>query len=466
MLATIRRGGLLAHGDRVVVAVSGGPDSMALLEALVALRERLGLELWVGHLDHGLRGAAGAADAAFVAARARELGLPVEVGRAEVGRGGSVEHAARRARYAFLERLAGRLGAGRVALGHTADDQVETILEGLLRGGELGALCGMPASRPIAEGSAVRVVRPLLEVRREEGLAFLARRGVGYRVDESNADLDFERNLVRHRLLPLLEGRAGPGLRSRLLDLAGRASDFAAAALALADALVGEDAEGVRLEARRLAAQPRLVRRLAVRRAYVRAGGSGELRRRAIDAVEHLLGAQSGRRAELAGGLVAWREYDAVRVGRPAASPRPVHAVLPVPGRLELPQAGLWVEAELLEGPAPGYSPDRWEELVDLGRTGRPLAVRTRRPGERFQPLGLGGSKAVKDLLTDQRVPRRERARQLVVVGRCGIAWVVGRRLDERARVTPATRRVARLRAGPLAAGEGPPQRSSMEESP
>jgi tRNA(Ile)-lysidine synthase len=458
VLAAIRSDDLLRAGDRVVVAASGGPDSMALLEVLAELRERLGLWLCVAHLNHGLRGTEAEADAGFVAARAAELGLPARLGQADVAGerhrgGGSLEAVARRVRYGFLARVAEETGAAKVATGHTADDQVETILEGLLRGGGLGALCGMPCRRPMAGAARATLVRPLLDVRRAQVLAYLAERGVGYRVDASNADMAFERNAVRHELLPALEGRVGPVLRGDLLGVARRARVLAAVVEREAGRLVDGGSGEARLGVESVAAAPRLVRRAAVRLAYQRAGGRGELRRRAIDAVEGLLGGGSGRQVDLAGGLVARRRYGELHLARPGDAGPVVDAVLTVPGRVEVAEAGLWVEAEEMPAgqSAPPYAAgDPWVEVVDLDRVGARLAVRTRRAGDRFQPLGLGGSKKLKDFLIDQRVPRDERGRTLVVAGREGIAWVVGLRVDERAKVGAGTRRLVRLRAGRL----------------
>jgi len=442
-IRTIRQHDLLHPCERVVVAVSGGPDSMALLGVLIELRQSLALSLHVAHLNHGLRGAAADADAAFVADQARSLGLRVTVERAELGRG-SVEHAARSARYAFLERVAAAEGAVAVAVGHTADDQVETVLEGLLRGGGLSALRGMPVCRPL--GPAARVVRPLLDAVRVEVMGYLTGSGMPWREDASNAELVFERNFVRHVLLPRLEERM-PALRGQLLGMVPLADELSTVVERLGRArLHCADAEA-RLDADGLAASPRLVGRAAVHAAYEAAGGAGDLRRRAVDAVETLSRAASGRQVALADGIVASREYESIVLARRKQEPGRVNLPLPIPGRAEAPEAGLWVEAAPVDGPAES-SP--WTETVDRECVGESLTVRTRRDGDRFEPLGLGGRKKLKDFLIDERAPRPERTRQLVVTGDRGIVWVVGRRLDDRARITSATRRFVRLRAGRL----------------
>jgi tRNA(Ile)-lysidine synthase len=445
-LAAIRCHDLLRPRERVVVAVSGGPDSMALLHVLLELREGLALDLHVAHLNHGLRGRAADDDAAFVAEQARAAGLPITVERGEPG-SGSIEHAARRVRYGFLAGVARDVGASAVAVGHTADDQVETIVEGLLRGGGLSALQGMPICRALADG--VRVVRPLLAARRGDVLDYLSSVGIPWREDASNADLAFERNHVRHVLLPALEERL-PGLREELLATADRAESLWTAVERLGRELAVCDKSGAMLATCPLGAVPQLVRRAAVRAAYKAAGGTGDLRRRAMDAVMNLGEGGSGREVALAGGMVARRDYDSIVLTRRSARSGEVRVPLAVPGRVDVPEAGLWVEAVPVDAaPAPdGATP--WAETADREQVGERLTIRTRRPGDRFEPLGLGGRKKLKDFLIDERVPRPERERQLVVTGDRGIVWVVGRRLDDRAKITPATRSFVRLRAGRL----------------
>jgi len=455
-----RASGVLRAGEKMLVAVSGGPDSMALLHALLDLREELGLAVVVAHLDHCLRGDASRRDAEFVAAEARRLGLPFRVGRSDVGAlrrqtGGSLEMAARRARYEFLARTAEVVGADAVATGHTADDQVETMIMGLLRGGGIAALRGIVAERPIRPGSPVRVVRPLLGVRRSDVLAFLSERGVPYRTDATNADTSFLRNWVRHEFLPVLEARWPGSLRAKLMQLAGRAADLWQALDAQAEALVRAERGKATVAVRALASAPGLLRAEVFRRAFARAGGRGELTRRTTRALEGLLAGASGRQVSLPGGLVARRDYEVLTFGRAEAAPR-LEARLRVPGRVELPAFGLWLEAETCEPSEATFSQSRWEEVADLDAAGEELTLRTRRRGDRFVPLGLGRAKKLKDFFIDQRVPRAERDRTVVVCGREGIVWVVGLRLDERARLRTGSRRALRLRAGPLPAREGP----------
>ncbi len=313
----------------------------------------------------------------------------------------------------------------------------------------------MPIARPLSPTSSATLIRPLLDVTRAEVLGYLAARNIPWRSDATNADRAFLRNWVRHELLPLLEARDA-NVRAALLGAVERARVLFDAVGAQASRLVAAGDEGARLDPARLAEEPRLIRSQAIRHAYAAAGGTGDLTRRALDAAEALLASPSGRSVSLAGGLIAERGYDALVLHpRPGAPPQ-VAVTLAVPGRVEIPEVGLWVEATPLicRRPAvhcrPAPQKDRWEEVVDLDSVGDVLGVRTRRPGDRFVPLGQSDPTKLKDFLIGQRVPRAERDRLLLVEGEAGIAWVVGLRLDNRARVTHITDRVARLRAGRL----------------
>jgi tRNA(Ile)-lysidine synthase len=169
-----------------------------------------------------------------------------------------------------------------------------------------------------------------------------------------------------------------------------------------------------------------------------------------VDAVTKLGEGGSGREVALAGGMVARRDYDRIVVARRSARSGEIRMPLEVPGRVDVPEAGLWVEAVPVEVAAAFDGATPWSETADRERVGAHLTIRTRLAGDRFQPLGLGGCKKLKDFLIDERVPRPERERQLVVASDNGIVWVVGRRLDDRAKITPATRSLLRLRAGRL----------------
>lgn len=455
--ATIRRYGLLERGQAVLVAVSGGVDSMVLLHGLLAIRDGWGLRLALGHLHHGLRGAEADRDAAFVEEAARGLGLPVTVGRAEIVRRGgqSLQEAAREARYAFLGRVAREQGLGRIALGHTGDDVAETFLMNLLRGAGARGLGSVPPAR---EGG---IIRPLIDLGREDVEAFARERGIAYVADSSNAAERYLRNRVRHRLIPLLAKEFNPQIARAL----GRTALLLREEDAYLDVLAGEalsgmaDAEGsgrLRIGRSALLALPRALQRRAIRAALRRV--SGHLRGLGARHVEAALALLRGpcRTGELhlPGGTTLWLQGDDVRLG-PAGCPRPLGApgaaLLPLaPGaRAVVGGAQFSVEFVPREGWAPPPDPVGMADL-DADRVAGPLTIRMWLPGDRFQPLGMSGTKKLQDLFVDAKVPRPAREAAMVVLSAGSIVWVVGHRIDHRFRVREATRRVLRLSASPL----------------
>ncbi len=274
---TLARHRMLSGGEKVVVAVSGGPDSMALLHMLCRLREGLALRLHVVTVDHGIHRAAGA-HAAFVRRTARAWGIPVtcvRVGARARARQGrlTLEEAARELRYAALARVARRIGASHLATAHTADDQVETVLIWLLRGAGAGGLAGMPPQR---QHAGLRLARPLLDIWRHEVAAYLEAEGVPHRTDPTNRLRGPLRNRVRLDLIPYLAGY-NPGVRAVLRRLAEQVADDAALLDRLAeDATSGtlaRRASGVAIDTARFCALPVALQRRVAHRALLEAGG-------------------------------------------------------------------------------------------------------------------------------------------------------------------------------------------------
>jgi tRNA(Ile)-lysidine synthase len=317
----LRAGGPLPPGATIVVGLSGGADSVALTDALAALRRRRRLRLVAAHLDHGLRPGS-AEDAAFCAELCRSLDVPLLSGRADVRaraerEKGGIEQAARRERFAFLRRVAAAEGAVAIAVAHTRDDQAETLLLRLLRGAGATGLAGM---RPRAGD----VVRPLLSISRQEVLDYLRERGLAWREDPSNRDTAHRRNRVRHELLPYLEERFNPRVREALARTAALLADDAAHLRAEAASLVDGIAEeqGSTLVLRRafIAEAPRAVARAALREALARAGGLPGV---GAGHVERLLAlacskAPSGRRLPLPGAREARFTREEIRLERRA----------------------------------------------------------------------------------------------------------------------------------------------------
>lgn len=436
---------MLGVGERVLVAVSGGADSTALLWVLGRLADEWGLGLHAVHVHHGLRPDADR-DAAAACALGDRLGIPVEVIRVRVDHRGSLEAAAREARYAALHAHADRVGAHRIAVGHTADDQAETVWLRLREGTGLRGLGGIPPVRG-------RVIRPLLEVRRAGLREALREVGLGWVEDPTNADLRFARNRIRHAVLPaLVAARPDGDLVERLLGVARSARAVlerveVLARAELARAVLAPDGALV-LACARLRALPAAVALEVLRQALLRVGVPS-LRAWTYRSLARLLATPPPRRPLRVGPAILEASDAVIRVA--TQRPRPLEPRdLAVPGAIALPDLGVVLEARRL--PAADYALPRDPSRVafDAERLPGPLRVRGRRTGDRFQPFGAPRTCRLKRLLIDARLPRWERDRWPLVEAAGTLVWVVGLRRGAAAPVTADTREVVELRLRPL----------------
>jgi tRNA(Ile)-lysidine synthase len=456
VVQTIERHGMFAAGDRVCVAVSGGADSVCLLYVLREVAARWRLDLSVVHVNHNLRGAESEGDAAFVGALAAELGLPFTLHELDLSSSpGNLEQSARNARLTFFHGLLASGCASRVALGHTRSDQAETVLFRFLRG---SGATGLAAIRPATvEG----IVRPLIEIERPEVEGFLRDRGIPWREDSTNATLDFARNRIRHQLLPQLTREWNPALAETLAHTA----DLSLAEEAywqeemnrLAGLHFARRDGAILVSAATLAALPLAVARRLVRHAIQLAGGSARpanapLRSRPglglqpngmaggfrqVARVMALAARPQGTgRAQLPG-IEVRRSFDWLYFG--SAAPAVAYSVCPaVPGITRIPGTDLAISLELLENPETTRFPDNVYNgevgCLDWNRLSGPLELRSWRPGDQYQPVGIPAAKKIKTLFQEARVPVWERAQWPVLTDTESIVWV--RRFGTAARVT------------------------------
>ncbi|MGH2769922.1 MAG: tRNA lysidine(34) synthetase TilS, partial [Actinomycetota bacterium] len=430
---TIARYGLLSPGERVMVAFSGGADSTALTLVL----EALGYRAVLGHVDHGMRPDS-AADAEHCRRIAGELGLPVELARLPTPP--STEAQARLGRYGALEKMAGRAGVNRIATGHTLNDQAETVVLRLARG-------GYPLGIPPRRG---RIVRPLIEVSRRDTEAFCRRHGVPFLVDWTNADLRYRRNLVRHRVLPGL-GPEGMARLARLGEVARRRRERVAAATdtVLQGILVRRGAE-IRLDRGRLLELPAALLGPVLRRALEEAGLEPSARLIADVAAKTV--PVTGARLHLSGGWSIRCEPLELVVGPEVSSPELRPFRLTVPGRTISEEWGIELTAELVAAPGPPRCMPQ-EAFFHPRAAEGPLLVRPRLPGDRFRPLGGPGAKKLQDFFVDCKVPRGLRDRIPILTSRGEIVWVAGYRIDERFKLDEESPIALRLRILPLDSG-------------
>ena len=451
-------------GRRLVVAVSGGPDSLALLYALQSLQHELSLAVHVAHLDHRLRGEDSAADAEFVAQTTAKLGVDctveaVDVPAFQTGQRMSLEEAAREVRYRFLACVAEQVGADAVALGHTSDDQVETVLMNVIRGSGLRGLRGMmPTSKRRIEGIDTTLFRPLLNLSKQDTIAYCEALDLTPRADESNRSMEMTRNRIRLELLPLLRDM-NPAFGDAALRLSRNAVD----ALAIVDKAVDEawsdavieEGESIRIDRERFFELDAALRSHLVIRAlsHVKGETQGIERIHVDDAVNAVI-ESSGSQLHLPGGLRLIVEQRSAHIyaGDEALAANSFDAsTIAVPG---VTTVGKWrITTERVETPSKnppgdedGQSPpklvQRFGRAVDVPS----LAVRSRLPGDRFQPLGMSGSKKLKDFMIDEKVPGSMRDGVPLIVTSGGIAWVVGWRIAEWAKVDDDDRECLEIR--------------------
>jgi tRNA(Ile)-lysidine synthase len=436
---------MLTGGETVLVAVSGGADSVALLHVLLTLADELSLRLHVLHVDHGLRPDSGR-DAEFVRQLAARLGVPADVARVAVPGGGSVEAAARAVRYEALDAHARRLGAERIAVGHTADDQAETVLMRMLAGAGVRGLAGIPAVRG-------RIIRPLLETRREALVAALDAAGLPWVEDPSNRDPKFLRNRIRHELLPLLSASYNPDVVTTLDRIARHCRDAVSAIERMAgrelDRLAAPEDRAIVLPHAPLAELPRQVAAEVLRQAAARLGGRAPLRAWAHRGLTRVLASPPPRRPFRLGGITVEVSSGRLRLAA-AETLRLPERTLTVPGRVALPEIGRVLEARLVDATDGAVPRVRHSVVFDAALVPPRLTVRARRVGDRFSPFG-GGERRLKSFLIDEKIPRWERARLPLVEADGRILWVGGVRRSREAPVTAATRRVLELTLKPLA---------------
>jgi len=463
----IQVNGLFTEAGRILLAVSGGADSIALLHVMgVLASERvIQRDLLCVHVNHQLRGAASEADATFVLEQAEELNVPavtqaIDV-RAHADREKlSIETAGRQLRLSCLAQIARAEACTWLATGHQQDDNAETILHRLQRGTGFRGLAGIWPARQIADG--LTLARPLLNCTRAEIVAYLGARGLPWREDHTNRDCVHRRNYIRHRLLPDLQSHASNSLPTQLAGLAESTRRLyervAREVETVATEHVRADADACVIDASALAVLPEIVAVELVRHQLARLGcGQRNLTAFHYRSILALAHRDSGTKASLLpNGFSAHREYDHVVLRRSLAS-ETAHiptsdARVIIPGTTHL--ADCHIEAIILDGTEVNVARIKAErnplrECFDLDRIEPPVAVRARRPGDRFQPLGMVAEKKMGKFLTTARIPKTARQRVLIVEDRARVVWVCPVRISEQVKVTDRTRRVLVLEICP-----------------
>jgi len=438
----IRVKNLIPPGTKTLVLLSGGVDSVCLLHVL---RTVVGPDrLTALHVNHGLREAADA-DQMFCAQLCGNLGVEMHVEALRLDpQAGNVEGQARQARYRFAGAACDQLGFDLIATGHTANDQAETMLYRLACSPGRRALLG------VAERSG-RIVRPLLEITRDQVRDYCTENGLEWREDESNEDRSFARNRIRHEILPALE-KIHPAAQANMLATGDELRDESAVLDSVVEAAISAAGAGGNppaVEVAQIAGLAPAVRRLVLRRLAERAAsGPVPLTSARVKQLEQLALSEGSSQLDLPGGIRATCEYGMVRFAVATESESVAPVDLTVPGSC---QFGTWNVVSELEPDGPASlrlalrSPD--EALLDASKLSGSLRVRAWQDGDRMQPLGLSGTKSLQDLFTDLKVPRALRRELPVVTSGNEIVWVAGVAMSETLKVTEGTAGAVRLRA-------------------
>jgi len=447
---TISKYRMIGRGDRVIVAVSGGVDSVCLLDVLHSLKEVLGIELVVAHFDHGLRPGEDASETEFVKSFAAAFACDFITKRADPDlqpETASLEERSREVRYRFLKEVKEQFSAQKIALGHNLNDQAETVLMRLLRGSGPSGLSGIP---PVRDN---HIIRPLIDVARSEIEYYLSNRGLSHITDSSNSETKYLRNEIRLNLLPQLEkcqpkiveilSRTAGIMREESTWLEGKAARWLKkwAAKGANDEIV--------LPLLRFKGLPEPLKNHVIRLALKRKGGS--LRRISlpnIDAIKQIVtGSKPQTEVTLPNMLAVKRMYDRlIFLKSKPETPKRFCYIIDKPGAFDLETLGCTIQLEEVERKTlPELTTSTWTACLDADLVTYPLMLRNFRPGDRFVPLGMTGHKKLKSFFIDMKIPSHVRARIPVLIQGSKPIWICGLRIDDRFKLTSRTQRILKI---------------------
>lgn len=460
---TIKKFDMLSFNDRVLIGVSGGPDSVTLLNVLLSFKKRYNLSFFIAHLDHMLRGEESDEDVNFVKNLAQELDLPCEIKSCNLTKIARKEHltleeAARKYRYKFYLETAKKFKANKIALGHNADDQAETVLMRFLRGSGLEGLMGIPPVRG-------KIIRPLIECSRAEIEEYCKENKIGYRVDSSNKEVVYFRNKIRLELLPLLAKGYNKNIKDAMLRLRSIISEVSAylnqeTVLLFKEVARRESPEMVIIDLKKFTSLPPALKRRIIRKSIEAVKGnlysiSFRHNNEILKLTEYQLGEKE---IYLPDNLIAKKIYNKIMIYKKRISKEQTeeistpweHDVL-IPGRTEIQSLGIKIEIIILDSVdiksslyfTRKKSKGEFAEFIDYNKVTPPLKLRNRRSGDKFYPLKMKGLKKVKDFFIDNKIPKSHRDLiPILVDNEDQIIWIMGMRLDDRVKINSDTKKV------------------------
>ncbi|MCE5197479.1 MAG: tRNA lysidine(34) synthetase TilS [Armatimonadota bacterium] len=446
ILPALTRFCMLCPGDRVLAAVSGGPDSVTMLHALHTRADELGISLHVAHLNHGIRGEASNLDEDFVRELAQQFGLEITVKRVDVPRlrvemRMGEEEAARTLRYKFLQDTVTIIGAKKIAVGHNADDRAESVLLNVIRG---TGIDGLGAIRPVRGN----IIRPLIGTTRAQIEKYIEENRLPFRVDQSNLDMSYSRNRVRHELIPLLETSYNPQIRAALNRLADIATEQSELTSQLSGSALAHVALSGSMDAELFVQMPIALQRQVLRSEIERLKGDlVDVTLEQVDRVLEALCESADFTITLPSGRIyAVRKGTTFRISTADVVPDtvPFDQLLEIPGATRIPAINMTIDAEVTGNLGAAKLPAN-EAFIDFGSVRGMIRVRSLQHGDRIVPLGMKGSKKLQDVFVDKKIPKPQRARVAVLVDAEKIIWVPGVVSSELVKVTGDTQRVLHL---------------------
>jgi tRNA(Ile)-lysidine synthase len=447
---TIKKYDLLEKGERVVVALSGGPDSTALLTVLAPIAQELDLSLIIAHFNHGLRGAESDEDENFSRDLSEKMGLAFVSGKMDQIKGKkgiSPEDFYRRQRYDFLNKIFEDYQAQKIALGHNLQDQAETVLLNLLRGSGLEGLKGF---LPMRDG---KFIRPLIEISRQEIIFFLNEAGIPYRHDSSNKNKIYLRNQIRSELIPYLKEKFNPKIEENLAQMAEilRPEDEFIRqhiAHALKSSVIERQQDRILLKIADInklhpAIRWRLFKTLLESLSPAKNGFSF-IHIKSLDNLAQKC--DSGKIIVLPLGIEARREYDNLILERKKVCSKQMkyEYTMNIPGSLYVKERKLTISSELATKENVDFSRKN-QVYLDLDKIQQPMIIRNRRNGDWFQPLGMQGRQKIKTFFIDHKMPRCERNEIILLVDRLSVIWIENMHLNDRVKITEETKNVLKL---------------------
>ena len=446
--ATLKKHRLLKSGDRILVSVSGGPDSVALSSILVGLRDKFKWDLQIAHINHKLRGKESDKDLEFVKKLAAKYESQFHSNSFDTRRFArehklSLEDAARQIRYEFLEKTANKIKADKIALGHTQDDQAETVLMRLFRGSGILGLSGIPIKRG-------KFIRPLLETSREEVLKYLKEKKLPYRIDKSNLTDKFLRNKIRHKLLPWVKKEINPEIistLSRTAAILNEIKQFLDKEIEKRFKNLSKTSKGkILLDLQKFYSLDNVLKRNLVRYSWTNLTAEiYPLEFKQVDRVLDLVEtSQVGKRVNLKNGY--WAELNSKHLVVFKKQPNKYKISIKFPGEFKL--NGYNLKAQIIERkklPEKIRTKSENQAYLDWEKLKTPFNLRCYLQGDKFRPLGMKGNKKLSDFFTDSKIPRHQREETLLLTSKGKIAWIVGQRISDEFKITNKTKKVLAL---------------------